>query len=92
VLRYAQLVKDKMAAYSFQQQLDASTVTRISLEAAQPNIDLGVLKDLAGKTIILGVVGINDATIETPGEVAGRIRRALSYVAKERLTPPLIAA
>jgi 5-methyltetrahydropteroyltriglutamate--homocysteine methyltransferase len=84
---YAQLVKDKPAAYSFLQQLGASRVTQISLEAAQPNIDLSVLKDLAGKTIILGVVSIDDATIETPEEVADRIRRALSYVAKEQLIP-----
>ena len=84
---YAQIVKDKPSAYSFLQQLGASTVTQISLEAAQPNIDLGVLKELAGKTIILGVVSIDEATIETPEEVAGRIRRALSYVAKESLIP-----
>jgi 5-methyltetrahydropteroyltriglutamate--homocysteine methyltransferase len=84
---YAQLVKDKPAAYSFLQQLGASNVGQISLEAAQPNIDLGVLKDLSGKTIILGVVSIDDATIETPEEVASRIRKALSYVAKERLIP-----
>jgi 5-methyltetrahydropteroyltriglutamate--homocysteine methyltransferase len=84
---YAQLVKDKPAAYSFLQQLGASTVTQISLEAAQPNIDLDVLKDLTGKTIILGVVSIDEATIETPEEVADRIRRALSYVAKEHLIP-----
>jgi 5-methyltetrahydropteroyltriglutamate--homocysteine methyltransferase len=84
---YAQLVKDKPAAYSFLQQLGASNVAQISLEAAQPNIDLGVLKDLADKTIILGVVSIDDATIETPEEVADRIRGALSYVAKEHLIP-----
>lgn len=84
---YAQLVKDKPAAYSFLQQLGASTVKQISLEAAQPNIDLGVLKDLAGKTIILGVVSIDDATTETPGEVADRIRKALSYVSVEHLIP-----
>jgi 5-methyltetrahydropteroyltriglutamate--homocysteine methyltransferase len=84
---YAQLVKDKPAAYSFLQQLGASTVTQISLEAAQPNIDLGVLKDLSGKTIILGVVSIDDATTETPEEVADRIRTALLYVPMEHLIP-----
>jgi 5-methyltetrahydropteroyltriglutamate--homocysteine methyltransferase len=84
---YAQLVKDKPAAYSFLQQLGESKVAQISLEAAQPNIDLGVLKDLAGKTIILGVVSIDDATTETPEEVAARIRSAMSYVAKEHLIP-----
>jgi 5-methyltetrahydropteroyltriglutamate--homocysteine methyltransferase len=84
---YAQLVKDKPTAYSFLQQLGASTVTQISLEAAQPNIDLGVLKDLSGKTIILGVVSIDDATTETPEEVADRIRTALLYVPMEHLIP-----
>jgi 5-methyltetrahydropteroyltriglutamate--homocysteine methyltransferase len=84
---YAQLVKDKPTSYSFLQQLGASTVKQISLEAAQPNIDLGVLKDLAGKTIILGVVSIDDATTETPEQVADRIRKALSYVSAEHLIP-----
>jgi 5-methyltetrahydropteroyltriglutamate--homocysteine methyltransferase len=84
---YAQLVKDKPAEYAFLQQLAGSIATQISIEAAQPNIDLNVLKDLADKTIILGVVSIDEATIETPEEVAGRIRRALAYVAAENLIP-----
>jgi 5-methyltetrahydropteroyltriglutamate--homocysteine methyltransferase len=84
---YAQLVKDKPSAYSFLQQLGASRVTQISLEAAQPNIDLSVLKELAGKTIILGVVSIDENLIETPEEVAERIRRALSWVPADKLIP-----
>jgi 5-methyltetrahydropteroyltriglutamate--homocysteine methyltransferase len=84
---YAQLVKDKPSAYAFLQQLGASRVQQISLEAAQPNIDLSVLEDLAGKTIILGVVSIDEAIIETPEEVASRIRHALSYVPEEKLIP-----
>ena len=84
---YAQLVKDKPTEYAFLQELAASAATQISIEAAQPNIGLGVLKDLAGKTIILGVVSIDESTIETPEEVAGRIRHALSYVAAEKLIP-----
>lgn len=46
-----------------------------------------MLKDLSGKTIILGVVSIDDATTETPEEVADRIRTALLYVPKEHLIP-----
>ena len=84
---YAQIVKDKPSAYSFLQQLGASSVGQISLEAAQPNIDLSVLKELEGKTIILGVVSIDETTRETSDEVAGRIRRALAYVPAAKLIP-----
>jgi len=68
-------------------QLAASSVRQVSIEAAQPNIDLGVLKDFAGKQIILGVVSIDEAAIETAEEVAARIRRALKYVAAADLIP-----
>jgi 5-methyltetrahydropteroyltriglutamate--homocysteine methyltransferase len=84
---YAQLVKDKPSGYAFLPQLGESTVGQISIEAAQPNIDLGVLKDLSGKKIILGVVSIDDNVSETAEEVAARIRRALSYVKVENLIP-----
>jgi 5-methyltetrahydropteroyltriglutamate--homocysteine methyltransferase len=84
---YAQLVKRKPSEYSFLQQLAASTVRQISIEAAQPNIDLGVLKDFAGKKIILGVLSIDEAAIETAEEVAVRIRHGLKYVAAADLIP-----
>ena len=84
---YAQLVKDKPAGYSFLPQLGESIVEQISIEAAQPNIDLAVLKDLAEKKIILGVISIEDHVCETAEEVAARIRRALSYVKAENLIP-----
>jgi 5-methyltetrahydropteroyltriglutamate--homocysteine methyltransferase len=84
---YAQLVKDKPGEYAFLQQLAGSAATQISIEAAQPNIDLSVLNDLAGKTVILGVVSIDESTIETPEEVANRIRHALTYVEADKLVP-----
>ncbi len=39
-----------------------------------------MLAKLPGKTIILGVIDLNDMTVETPETVAERIRRALPYV------------
>ncbi len=84
---YAQLVKNKPGEYAFLPQLAESAVEQISIEAAQPNIDLGVLKDLAGKKIILGVISIDDSVSETPEEVAARIRHALEYVSIENLIP-----
>ncbi len=40
---------------------------------------------MPSKTIILGVIDLNDMTVETPATVAARIRRALPYVPPERL-------
>jgi 5-methyltetrahydropteroyltriglutamate--homocysteine methyltransferase len=84
---YAQLVKDKPGQYAFLPELSASIAGQISIEAAQPNLDLAVLKDLSDKDVILGVVSIDDQMLETAEEVAARIRRALSYVTPEKLIP-----
>ena len=58
---------------------------QISIEAAQPKLDLGVLEKLPSKTIILGVIDLSDMTIETPETVAERIRRALPHAQAERI-------
>jgi 5-methyltetrahydropteroyltriglutamate--homocysteine methyltransferase len=84
---YAHVVHDKPSGYSFLPQLADSIADQISIEAAQPNLDLGILRDLAGKTIILGVIGLGDARVESAEEVAARIRRGLAHVPPERLIP-----
>ncbi|HVC56174.1 MAG TPA: 5-methyltetrahydropteroyltriglutamate--homocysteine methyltransferase [Stellaceae bacterium] len=82
---YAAMVRDKPAGYAFLPQLADTIATQISIEAAQPRLDLGVLQDLAGKTILLGVLDLNDPAVETADEVAARLRRGLAHVAAERL-------
>jgi 5-methyltetrahydropteroyltriglutamate--homocysteine methyltransferase len=82
---YAAVVHDKPTGYSFLAELENSKAQQISIEAAQPRLDLEVLRNLPGKTIILGVIDLADQTIETPQIVAGRIRAALPYVPPERL-------
>jgi 5-methyltetrahydropteroyltriglutamate--homocysteine methyltransferase len=85
---YAAVVHgQKPTGYSFLPQLADSTAQQISIEAAQPKLDLGVLSELSGKTIMLGVIDLADQAIETPEQVAQRIRLALKYVAPERLVP-----
>jgi 5-methyltetrahydropteroyltriglutamate--homocysteine methyltransferase len=84
---YAQLVRDKPRQYAFLSELADANVQQISIEAAQPQLDLGVLRELAGKKIILGVISIEDNTRETPEEVAMRIRHALNYMPAENLIP-----
>ncbi len=82
---YAAVVADKPSGYSFLPQLAACAATQISIEAAQPKLDLGVLADLASKTILLGVLDLADPAVETAGTVAARLRAGLRWVAPERL-------
>ncbi|MGH7212121.1 MAG: 5-methyltetrahydropteroyltriglutamate--homocysteine methyltransferase, partial [Acetobacteraceae bacterium] len=57
---YAAVVADKPSGYSFLPQLAACVARQISIEAAQPRLDLGVLQELSGKTIMLGVLDLGD--------------------------------
>jgi 5-methyltetrahydropteroyltriglutamate--homocysteine methyltransferase len=82
---YAEMVPDKPAAYAFLSELADSTARQISIEAAQPNLDVGILADLSNKQIMLGVVDLASATAETAEQIARRIREGLKYVAAERL-------
>jgi 5-methyltetrahydropteroyltriglutamate--homocysteine methyltransferase len=76
---YPAFVPDHPPAYAFLSELAASPVDQISIETAQAGLDLGVLATLPGKTIILGVIALDTADVETPEIVAERIRRALPH-------------
>ena len=83
---YAQLVGDnKPTAYSFLPQLADTTAQQISIEAAQPKLDLGILRDLAGKQVMLGVISLGDPAVETPEVIAERLRAGLRYLPPDRL-------
>jgi len=83
---YAAVVKhQKPTGYSFLPQLADTTARQISIEAAQPRLDLGVLAELSGKSIILGVIDLGDPTVETVDQVIARIRAGLARVPAERL-------
>ncbi len=75
----------KPTGYSFLSELADTSAAQISIEAAQPRLDLGVLKDLSSKTIMLGVLDLGDPEIETVAVVAERIRNGLKHVGPERL-------
>jgi 5-methyltetrahydropteroyltriglutamate--homocysteine methyltransferase len=84
---YAFLVSNKPTSYFFLSELADSKAQQISIESAQPNIDLGVLKDLSGKKIMLGVINLGDQIVERPEQVAERIRAGLRHVSPDRLVP-----
>jgi 5-methyltetrahydropteroyltriglutamate--homocysteine methyltransferase len=83
---YAALVKDKPSGgYSFLAELEDSSVRQISIEAAQPRLDLSILEALPTKTVMIGVLDLDDRAVEWPEQVASRIRAALEFVPPERL-------
>ena len=83
---YAAVVKrPKPTGYAFLPQLADTRAAQISIEAAQPRLDLGVLGDLAGKTVILGVIDLSDPAVETVEQVTDRIRAGLTWLPAERL-------
>ncbi len=82
---YAAIIHNRPPAYSFLAELGDCSCEQISIETAQSNLDLGVLADLAGKTIILGVIDLSDTEIEKAEVVADRVRRALLLVEADHL-------
>jgi 5-methyltetrahydropteroyltriglutamate--homocysteine methyltransferase len=85
---YAALVGEKnVNRYDFLGELSDCVADQISVEAAQPRLDLGQLAELSPKVVVLGVLDLGDSHAETPEEVADRIRAALAHVPPERLVP-----
>jgi 5-methyltetrahydropteroyltriglutamate--homocysteine methyltransferase len=82
---YAFTVVDKPSGYSFLPELDRCAATHVSIEAAQPRLDLAVLAALPSKTIVLGVLDLADPKPESPAVVAARIETALRHVPAGRL-------
>jgi 5-methyltetrahydropteroyltriglutamate--homocysteine methyltransferase len=82
---YANMVKDKPEGYSFLPELDATAADQISIEAAQPKLDLAILETLGSKSIMVGVLDMADPAAETPEIVAERIRAALEHVPAARV-------
>lgn len=87
---YAHVMPDKPKglAYKFLPEFEDCICTQVSIETAQPQLDLHVLKELPSKTIMLGVLDLAvSAAVETPELVAARIEKAYAFVPPERLVP-----
>jgi 5-methyltetrahydropteroyltriglutamate--homocysteine methyltransferase len=82
---YAHIVHDRPEGYPFLRELNDCAATHLSLEAAQPDLDPEVLRELPDKTIVLGVLDLGSPEAETAELVADRIRKALAVVGPERL-------
>ena len=83
---YAHIVHNRPKGYPFLEPLADTVAKQISIESAQQNVDLGVLRSLGGKTLIVGVVDLGDnSAVESLEMLVNRIRNALRFVYPERL-------
>ena len=83
---YAHIVHNRPNGYPFLEPLADTHADQVSMESAQQKVDLGILRSLSGKTLIVGVIDLSDdAPVEDAETVAARIREALKYVDPERL-------
>ena len=80
---YAAIIHERPSGYSFLPELAGSPVKQVSIETAQSNLDTAVLQKLPGKKIMVGCIDLSDMKVETPQQVAGRLRKALKYVKPE---------
>jgi 5-methyltetrahydropteroyltriglutamate--homocysteine methyltransferase len=83
---YAAIIHERPEGYSFLPELAGCSADQISIETAQSGLDLGVLKDLSEKTIILGVIDLSDHEVESVDTVADRVRRAFDHTTPDRIT------
>jgi 5-methyltetrahydropteroyltriglutamate--homocysteine methyltransferase len=65
--------------------LAASSIDQVSLECIHSHVPPDLMALLAGKDVMVGVIDVASATVETPEEVADTIDRALQFVPRERL-------
>ena len=80
---YAAIIHQRPSGYSFLPELAGSPVRQVSIETAQSKLDTAVLQKLPGKKIMIGCIDLSDMRVETPQQVADRIRRAIKYVKPE---------
>jgi len=76
---YAAIIHERPEGYSFLPEFEQCSCNQVSIETAQSGLDCKVLETLPNKTVILGVIDLEDMTVETPEQVAERIRLALPY-------------
>ncbi|HKW59550.1 MAG TPA: uroporphyrinogen decarboxylase family protein [Candidatus Dormibacteraeota bacterium] len=83
---YAHIVHNRPKGYPFLEELADTRADQISMESAQQNVDLAVLKSLSSKQLIVGVIDLADnSAVEHVDTVVNRIKNALRFVDAERL-------
>ena len=82
---YGHFIKEKASKYNFLSELNESSIDCISIEGAQPNLDLSILKKINSKKIMLGVINLAEEKIEKENEIVDRGMEALNYIEPNNL-------
>src|SRR2546421_8722602 len=69
---YAAIIHARPSGYSFLPEFAECSCQQVSIETAQSNLDCAVLEKLPGKKIMVGVINLDDMTVETPQKVVER--------------------
>jgi 5-methyltetrahydropteroyltriglutamate--homocysteine methyltransferase len=67
--------------------LAASRIDQVSLECANSRVPVELMALLEGKDVLVGAIDVATDHVETAGEVAATIERAMKHVPAERLFP-----
>ena len=67
--------------------LQSSKIDQVSLECHNSKVPIALIELLKGKDVLVGAIDVTTDRIETPEEVAQTIRKALAFVAPEKLFP-----
>jgi len=67
--------------------LQASNIDQVSLECHNSKVPIDLIALLEGKDVMVGAIDVTTHRIETPEEVAATLRKALEFVAPEKLYP-----
>ena len=67
--------------------LAASSIDQVSLECYHSHVPADLMKLLAGKEVMVGVIDVASDEVETPEQVAETIGRALQFVPRDKLLP-----
>ena len=67
--------------------LAKSRLDQVSVECIHSRVPMSVLKLLAGKDVMIGVIDVANDKVESAEEVAGVIGEAMKYLPKENLRP-----
>ncbi len=67
--------------------LAKSSIQQVSLECYHSHVPPHLMKLLAGKDVMVGVIDVASEVIETPEDIADTIGKALQFVPKNRLFP-----
>ena len=67
--------------------LQRSVIDTVSLESHNSHVPMDLVELLRGKKVMLGAIDVASERVETPDEVADTLRKALEFVAPDKLIP-----